>query len=556
MAKKAARPGKRPFISVCMIAKDEEAFIGRAVASAQDLGAEVLVGDTGSRDRTVEIARAQGARVWPIPWHDDFAEAKNAVIEQARGRWIVMLDADEWFAPGHALRLRRLIERYHQNLAVAGFSVYQTNLQHLDQDEILDKSRTVRVFRNRPDARYQWPIHEQIIQSLHGQVLSTDIELMHAGFTVEVTQRKKKTDRNARILQKLIQSLDEHHPHRIYLTAQLGRERQRAGRIAEAEVLYREALERFYAGIQSGRAEPGNFGAVLFSYLEEALEKQGKYQQMLELAQEMAPYVRFPYADQPFFQALALYHLGRHAEALGYFLAALACFDAAPLAQEYLSSDRLVLAYAGAIQAFLRASDLVHAYQLWVQGINRFPERTAFLQIGVALWQRLPAADRESLVAALAPAAVTALAHQALMGGDGALVLKLAERALKDGLDPASLVWAAYWALEQGHYGQASLLLQAVPADHRDGLLARRLDAMSQWLDGQPERFESWVQCDPDPAWSLALKVWAGRELDWDQEAVAMARLRELETLVKRPVVPATASRASASAITREGVVG
>ena len=85
-------------ISQCMIVKNEEKNIERALSWGKSLMWEQIVVDTGSTDRTVELAQKLGAQVYHFPWIDDFAAAKNYAIEQAQGEWIAFLDADDvWF---------------------------------------------------------------------------------------------------------------------------------------------------------------------------------------------------------------------------------------------------------------------------------------------------------------------------------------------------------------------------------------------------------------------------------------------------------------------------
>lgn len=87
--------GGKNAISLCMIVKDEEACLARCLASAKPAVHELVVVDTGSSDRTVSIAAAFGARVLSFPWNGSFADARNHGLAQARGSWILVLDADE-----------------------------------------------------------------------------------------------------------------------------------------------------------------------------------------------------------------------------------------------------------------------------------------------------------------------------------------------------------------------------------------------------------------------------------------------------------------------------
>ena len=89
-------------ISQCMIVKNEEKNIEKALTWGKDLMWEQIVVDTGSTDKTVEIAAKLGAKIYHFPWVDDFAAAKNYAIEQALGDWIAFLDADEYMTPDEA----------------------------------------------------------------------------------------------------------------------------------------------------------------------------------------------------------------------------------------------------------------------------------------------------------------------------------------------------------------------------------------------------------------------------------------------------------------------
>src|SRR5580658_11342986 len=83
-------------LSLCMIVKNEERSLPVCLDSVRDLACELIVVDTGSTDRTPRIAAGYGAEVIPFDFTIvDFAAARNRAIASARGRWILMLDADE-----------------------------------------------------------------------------------------------------------------------------------------------------------------------------------------------------------------------------------------------------------------------------------------------------------------------------------------------------------------------------------------------------------------------------------------------------------------------------
>ena len=97
-------------LSVCLLTRDEERNIERAVRSVAGLADEVLVADTGSTDRTIEIARGLGAEVFPFAWDDDFSAGRNDVLGRASGDWVLWLNPDEELLPASRRQVRELID--------------------------------------------------------------------------------------------------------------------------------------------------------------------------------------------------------------------------------------------------------------------------------------------------------------------------------------------------------------------------------------------------------------------------------------------------------------
>ena len=99
-------------LSVCLVTQDEEENLGRTLESVQalvrDLGGEIVVVDSGSTDRTLEIARQHGARIFSEPWKG-FAGQKNSAMEKATKEWILSLDADEPLEQQCAAEILRLL---------------------------------------------------------------------------------------------------------------------------------------------------------------------------------------------------------------------------------------------------------------------------------------------------------------------------------------------------------------------------------------------------------------------------------------------------------------
>ena len=104
-AEELASRGSNPMLlSAVYIAKNEEEFIGNSIINVLKSADEAIVYDTGSTDRTVEIAREAGATVIEGFWNDHFADARNRAMDYARGRYIITVDADERLVGGAEIR--------------------------------------------------------------------------------------------------------------------------------------------------------------------------------------------------------------------------------------------------------------------------------------------------------------------------------------------------------------------------------------------------------------------------------------------------------------------
>ena len=188
-------------ISQCMIVKNEENNIERALSWGKEIMWEQIVVDTGSTDRTVEAAKKLGAEVCFFPWIDDFAAAKNFAIERCSGQWIALLDADEYMAAEDLEKLVRIIE----DLERRGLDGLSTGWQQLDDEgRIFSSGTQVRFFRNLPDIRYRRRIHEQL-ESTTGRELRLgdaveELSVFHTGYQGKSFEEKKKSGRNRRLI--------------------------------------------------------------------------------------------------------------------------------------------------------------------------------------------------------------------------------------------------------------------------------------------------------------------------------------------------------------------
>jgi len=186
-----------------MIVRNESAVLARCLDSVRGLADEMVVVDTGSTDGTQEIVRGHGARLIQAEWRDDFSWARNLALEAARGRWILVLDADEYLLE----KDRRAIATLVRQQPVPPTRAFNLKLRSMAEGGHTGMSAyIVRLFPNLPGARYESPIHEQIAPSLHRAGLAlenADIEFIHTGYA-DPAQNRRKQQRNRAILEKQI----------------------------------------------------------------------------------------------------------------------------------------------------------------------------------------------------------------------------------------------------------------------------------------------------------------------------------------------------------------
>lgn len=101
-------------IALCMIAKSEENFIANAIESVKSIVNEIIVIDTGSADKTKEIAKKSCAKVYDFEWNNDFAEAKNYAKSKTKKDWILFLDADECISKKDIKEIKDIIKKHYK----------------------------------------------------------------------------------------------------------------------------------------------------------------------------------------------------------------------------------------------------------------------------------------------------------------------------------------------------------------------------------------------------------------------------------------------------------
>jgi glycosyltransferase involved in cell wall biosynthesis/Flp pilus assembly protein TadD len=233
-----SRSGKAR-VSLCLIVKNEEANLPGCLGSAADLVDEVVVIDTGSQDATKEIAARYGARLFDFPWCDSFSAARNESLRHATGDWIFWLDADDRIDEDNRAKLRTLFAELGNENAAYAMKCLCLPDAATGTSTVVDH---IRLFRNRPDVRWTYRVHEQILPGVRkagGEVRWSDVVIRHTGYQ-DPALRRRKLERDLRIL-KLE---DAERPGDAFTLFNFGQVAQELGRHADAIPLLRRSLEK------------------------------------------------------------------------------------------------------------------------------------------------------------------------------------------------------------------------------------------------------------------------------------------------------------------------
>lgn len=291
-----------PKISCCMMVKDEEKDIRRCLESIKGHVDEIIVVDTGSTDRTVELVSEYTDKIYHHPWENDFSKHRNQSISYASGDWILILDADEELVNGQDLK-RAVLDGEMDSI---GFNVYDFS----GKGELIAVSNSARMFRSGLGIHYEGIVHNKLTGFKHVKI--TELNINHYGYQQNSEMDHKKFLRTSALLKKQIESdpdnpllhlylsssyymvekedeclkealkaidLIEVQDIRIkeYIRAYSNAARiliQNKGRLSEAEAICRKAIDRF-----DERIDPS-------AYLTMIYHRQKKWNQVIKTAEQ------------------------------------------------------------------------------------------------------------------------------------------------------------------------------------------------------------------------------------------------------------------------------
>jgi tetratricopeptide (TPR) repeat protein len=290
-------------LSACLIVKNEEKHLDRCLASLKGLVDEIVVVDTGSTDRTVEIATKHSAVIGHFQWCDDFAAARNESLKLATGNWILWIDADEELTERSLNPIREGLIRPH----FGGYYIRILNLMDDEGEANQYVHSPLRLFQNLPGIAFSGAVHEQIAPSLapHGLPNATleNALIRHYGYRPSEMDAKSKIDRTLSLLEKQVSE----EPGEAFHWFNLANAHTVASNFEEAAGAAVECIERL--------DDKNTFGSLTYQLLQTALIELGRPEEAIARADE-AEKRGFAGILTEFERAHALSRLGRFDDAL------------------------------------------------------------------------------------------------------------------------------------------------------------------------------------------------------------------------------------------------
>lgn len=227
-------------LSVCMMIKNEEKHLDACLSALNDLKSkidmEIIVVDTGSTDKSVEIAKKYTDKVYFHEWNNNFSEMRNITFSYAKGKWILILDGDE------VLESTYEIEKFFSSGIYKHFnaaSIIVKNLSDESNLELYSPLRSIRLCNNSDGSvKYKGVVHNQLIHK--NPTVELQDSLLHYGYvTTDRELMKTKFDRTASLLIKEL----EKEPENIYYNYQLAVSYAMYGKTKQGVPYIEKALE-------------------------------------------------------------------------------------------------------------------------------------------------------------------------------------------------------------------------------------------------------------------------------------------------------------------------
>lgn len=293
-------------ISLCMIVRNEEENVGKCLESIKDIVDEIIIVDTGSTDKTMEICKTYEAKIYEYKWKENFSDARNFSLKQASSSWILYLDADEALDIHRKHELQTYIQKNQGYFYTFPIINYVGNSK-TEESYTLNQ---IRLIKNGCNIKFEGAIHENLniknIIEKEGMV-HIPCPIYHYGYLQTIVKNKEKQKRNMGILRKEYSS----NPSDPWILYHLANEYYQQQQFETSIEYITQASLQF---ILQQRIPP----SLLYKLKYDILWLTGQFEKLIEDI-SFAILLYPDYVDLYFYRGMALYKQERYIEALQFF---------------------------------------------------------------------------------------------------------------------------------------------------------------------------------------------------------------------------------------------
>jgi glycosyltransferase involved in cell wall biosynthesis len=293
-------------ISVCIIAKNEEASIENCLKSVQDIAHEIIVVDTGSTDKTKKIA-SRYARVYDFKWQDDFSKARNESVKHATGDWILVIDADEELTEKSREYIFPFLKSQPYKNEPVAFS-----LKILEPRNIIFK--TV-LFRAGCGIHFVKPLHEHPFRENDSLIIAKAdfLTIIHSAF--KNSTKEELINKNKKYIFKLNKIIRDSYKFsdKSYFSYHLGNAYAANEQFNSALRAYQEAYKHFNQSKRDKKSQI--YGNIILALIRIHTFTRKRYKEAMVLIDELLA-ISPDFPDALFFQAYCHEYQGNYAKAI------------------------------------------------------------------------------------------------------------------------------------------------------------------------------------------------------------------------------------------------
>lgn len=271
-------------LTLCVITKNDEAFLPECLNSMREVSDEMLVADLGSQDQTIPLAEQAGAIVYRPKWENDFSKIRNFCMEHAAGKWVLFLQADETLSKDQQKELRFLLK----NPNAEGYLI-SVGYDHKERD-ISSPAEFLRLFRNRKEYRFCFRSFEYIPDEVLYSVCESHLHLSHIGKKTVGWQIEEKL--------RLLKEDIKENPKNSYIRYLEGIELMNQGKYLESIAPFEQARKT----LEGGRF----YVPHLYKLLAKSLLSQNRFQEAEKILSD--GFKLFPFYNDLWALRAEVYH--------------------------------------------------------------------------------------------------------------------------------------------------------------------------------------------------------------------------------------------------------